>query len=101
MYCPRRTNEDGVKALATTFAGIPVIPIKVPQSLHLKTGMYLPTAETHKSACGPTLRLYASKIKYRVYVDRGRSIDPQWTKCLRFTPSHPSALWIQCAGLLV
>jgi hypothetical protein len=79
-YCPRRTNEDGLKALATTFAGTSVIPIKVPQSLHLKTGMCLPTGETHKPACGLTLRLYASTIKYRAHVEWGSSVDPHWTK---------------------
>ncbi|CAM6126154.1 unnamed protein product [Calypogeia fissa] len=33
----RRTNDDGIMALAATFEGIPVVPIEVPQSLHLKT----------------------------------------------------------------
>lgn len=35
---PRRTNDDGIRALAATFDGIPVVPIEVPESLHLKTG---------------------------------------------------------------
>lgn len=33
-----RTNEEGIKALATAFPDIPVVTIDVPSGLHLKSG---------------------------------------------------------------
>ncbi|KAL2622358.1 hypothetical protein R1flu_002563 [Riccia fluitans] len=32
-----RTNQEGLKALASTFPDVPVVPVPVPKSLHLKT----------------------------------------------------------------
>jgi hypothetical protein len=66
MYLPRRINEDGIKALAATFAGIPVLPIKIPQSMHWKTGICFPTSETRETHCDPALGANASDLHLRV-----------------------------------